>query len=99
MTLTQKITRVAAATTAEDILESDPKTVASGEKEKQDDKNLQSKHCDKTIAEWIGQPFKPPLRNEDEEDEDKEEDFGDPLASIEDVSPVDKYDEGCEDDW
>ena len=34
MTLTQKITRAAAATTAEDILESDPKTVASGEKEK-----------------------------------------------------------------
>ena len=37
-----------------------------------------------------------PLRNEDEEDEDKEEDFSAPLASTEDGSPGDKDDGGCE---
>ena len=37
MTLTRKVTReAAAAKTAKDILESDPKTVASGEMEKED---------------------------------------------------------------
>ena len=39
------------------------------------------------------------MRNKDEEDEDKEEDASAPLASIEDVSPGDKDDEGFEDYW
>ena len=68
-----------------------------GEKENEDDKNAQSKERDKSIAEWIGRPFKPPSRNEDEGDEDKEEDVGDPLDSIEYRSSGDKDDEGCED--
>ena len=51
MILIQKGTRAAAAeATAEDILQSDPKMVASGEEEKEDDKNLESKGRDKSIA-------------------------------------------------
>ena len=69
MTLTRKGARLAAAT-AKDILESDRKTVASGEKGKEDEESLERKKRDKTIAEWIDRLFKPPLRNEDEEDED-----------------------------
>ena len=84
------------AATVKDILESDPKTVASGEKEKEDDKNLESKERDKSIAEWIGRPFKLPSRNEDEEDYDKEEGVSAPLASIEDDPPGDKDNEGRE---
>ena len=42
MTLTWKETR-AAADTAEDILQSDPKSVASGKEEEDDDENLESK--------------------------------------------------------
>ena len=38
------------------------------------------------------------MRNKDEEDEDKEENFVAPLASIEDVSPGNKAIEGCGDD-
>ena len=34
--------------------------------------------------------LQPPLRNEDEEDGDKEEDVGDPLASTEHSFPSDK---------
>ena len=55
------------AATTEDILESDPETVTSGEKEKEDDENSESNKCDKSIAEWIGRPFKPPSRKKDEE--------------------------------
>ena len=63
MTLTRKVTReAAAAKTAKDILESDPKTVASGEMEKEDDENLESKERDKVIAYWISRPLKPPLK-------------------------------------
>ena len=51
MTLTQKGTRVAAASTAEDILETDPETVASGKKEKEDDISLDNKRRDKAIGE------------------------------------------------
>ena len=64
MTLSQKETRTAAATAmARDILEFDPKTVGSGEKEKDDDTNSEIKMRDEAIAEWIGRPFKPYLRN------------------------------------
>ena len=89
---------------AEDILDSDPKSVASGEKEKEDDENLESKKREKAIVEWIGRPLKPPWGNKDE-DEDEDEDIeyeqeyiGSPVASIEDDSPSNKDDEDCEED-
>ena len=65
MTLTQKGTRAEAAT-AEDILESELKSIARSKKEKEDDENLEIKKRKKAIAEWIGRPLKPPSRNEDE---------------------------------
>ena len=100
MTLTRKGAREAtAASTAKDILESNPKTVTISKKENQEDEILESKKCDKAIAEWIGQPFKPPSRNKDKEDEDKEEDFNAPLASTDDGSHGNKDDEGFEDNW
>ena len=68
MTLTRKGTRAAAAgVTTEDILDSDPETVASGETEKEYKQDLEGKKRDKSIAERIGQPFKPTSRNKDEE--------------------------------
>ena len=60
---------------------------------------MESKKGDKSIAEWIGRPFKSPSRNEYEEVEDKEEDVDAPLASTEDGSPGKEDDEGCEEDW
>ena len=73
MTITQKATRASALTpTDEDILQSDPKIVASGEEEKEDDENQESEKREKSIAEWIGRPLKPPSSNKVEEDEDKE---------------------------
>ena len=82
MTLTQKGTRSAAAVaTTEDILETDPETFASGEKENEDDENSEIKKRDKPVAEWIGRPFKPPSCNEDEEDEEEEEYFCTSLSS------------------
>ena len=84
MTITWKGARSAEeAATARDILESDPKSVASGKKEKEYDKNLESKKRDKSIAEWIGWPFKLPSHNKDKEEEDEEEDVGAHLASTE----------------
>ena len=67
---------------AEDILESYPKTVARAKREKGDYKILLIKKRNKSIMEWIGRPFKPPLRNEDKEYEDEEEDIGASLESI-----------------
>ena len=78
MTLTRKGTRAAA--TAEDILQSNHKSVASGEEEKEDDENLESEKREKDIAEWIDRPLKLASSNEDEEDEDEEEDAGATLA-------------------
>ena len=97
MTLTQKGTRAATAT-AEDVLQSNPKSAASGKEEKEDDEISESKERDKAIAEWIGRPLKPPSSNKDKEDEDEEKDVGAPLASTENGSPGDKDDEGREDD-
>ena len=94
MTLTQKGTRVASAETTKYILESDHKIVVSSVKEKEDDKNLESKKRKKAIAEWIVGNFKPPLRNKDEEYEGKEEDVGDPLASTDGGSPGEQDNEG-----
>ena len=82
MTLTQKGTRAtAAAATAEDILKSYPKTVASGKKEKEDEENLESKKRDRAITEWISRPSKLPSHNEDKEYEDEIEYVGAHLAS------------------
>ena len=78
ITLTQKGTGAEAAT-AKDISESDPKTVVSGKKEKEDDENLESKKRDKSTAECISWPFKPPSQNKDKENEDGEEKVGAPL--------------------
>ena len=99
MKLPQKVTRAAAAATTEDILQSDPKRVASGKEEKEEDENLESKKREKAIAEWNGRTFKPPLSNEDEEDKEKEEDFGAPIASTENVSPGDKDNKVHKDNW
>ena len=51
---------------------------------------MESKKRNKVIAEWIGRPFKPPSRNEDKEDEEKEEYVGAPLDSTEDGPPGNK---------
>ena len=48
------------AALAGDILESEPESVASGEKEKEDDGNLESKKHEKAITPCIGLPLKPP---------------------------------------
>ena len=98
MKRTQKGARAAvAAATADDILESAPKSVASGRKEKEEDGNLESKKRKKAITEWIGRPLKPPLHSKDKEDEDEEEDVGAPLDSTEQGSTRDKENEGRED--
>ena len=55
---------------------------------------MESKKRDRSIAGWIGRPFKPPLRNEDEEDENEEEYSVAPLSSTKDGSPRDKANEG-----
>ena len=60
---------------------------------------MESKKRNKSIAEWIGRPFKSPSRNKDEEDKDGGEDVGAPLASTEDGYPSYKDVEGPEDDW
>ena len=86
------------AYTAEDILESNSKKVASSEQEKNDDKNLESKKRDKAIAEWIRRPSGTPLRNEGKDDEDKEYDVSAPIASTEYSSTRDEDDEGHEDE-
>ena len=96
MTLTQEVKRAAAAT-AEDILQSDHESIPSREEEKEDVESSEIKKREKYIAKWILQPLKMPLRNKDEEDEDKEEDVGAPLASTEDGPPGDEDDEGHED--
>ena len=62
MALTRKVTRAAAAT-AKDILQPDPKSVASSEEERKDDENLGSEKRKKSIVEWIDRPLKPPLSN------------------------------------
>ena len=79
MTLTLIGTRAVAA--AEDILESESGSFASGENEKEDDGSSECKKLKKSIAEWIVRPLKPPSYDKDEEDEEKEEDVGAPLDS------------------
>ena len=73
MTLTQKVTRTAAAT-AEEFLQSDHKSVADGEEVEEYDATSDSKKCKRDISDWTSRPCKPPSSNEDEEAEDKEED-------------------------
>ena len=98
MTLTQKGSRAATvAAMAEDILESDPETFASGKKEKDDDENSEIKKRDKAIAEWIGQPFKPPSRNKDKEDEDERKIFWCPSSFNRRTLPGETDDEGFAD--
>ena len=60
---------------------------------------MDSKKRERDIADWIGRPYKPPSRNEDEEAEGKEEDVGATQASTEDKSLIKEYEEGREFDW
>ena len=97
MTLTQKITRVAAAAaTAEEFLKSDHECVANGEEVKEVDATSDSKKRERDIAEWICRPHKPSSSNEDDEAEGKEEDFDATQASTEYNYHINKYKEGCE---
>ena len=85
---TQKGNKAAtAASLGRDILESDPESVASGKREKEDDVNLESNQKrEKSSAARIGRPLKFPSRNEDGDYEDEEEES----------SPSYKYNEGRE---
>ena len=70
---TWTLTRSAAAA-AGGILESDPKIVSSGEKEKEYDGNSENiQKRDKVIVTRIGRPLKLPPHNEDEYYKEKEE--------------------------
>ena len=97
MTLTRKGTRAAAAATPEDFIQYDHEQVTNREEEKEDDENPDREKHERDIVERISQPLKPPSINKDEEDEGQEEDVGATLASTEDTPPVDKDDEGNED--
>ena len=67
-----------------------------GKEVKEYDKTLDSEKCERGIAEWIGQPRKSPLSNEDKEAEGKEEYVGSTQSSTEDKSHFDEYEERCE---
>ena len=82
---------------AGDILASDPKNVANGEKQKEDDGKSESKKRKRAIAARINRPLKFTSRNKDKEDKDKEEDFHSPLYSTEEGSPGNEEDKGSED--
>ena len=43
---------------AEDVLQSDPKIVASGKEEREDNENMEREKHKKAIAKWIEQPLK-----------------------------------------
>ena len=91
MTVTQKGTREAAAVaTSKEFQKSDHKSVAKGKEEVEEDSTLDSKKLERDIADWIGRPREPPLRNEDEEAEGKGEDIGTTQASTEESSPIDE---------
>ena len=99
MTVTRKGTRaVAAAPTAsaEEFPQFDHESVVNGEEVKEDDETLDSKKRKRDITEWIGRPRKPPSSNEDEEAEGEEEEVGATQATIEENSPINKYEEGRE---
>ena len=83
MKLTRKGTRAAAAAMAKDFPQSDHESVANGKEVEEDDAILDNEKCERDIADWIGQPCKPPSSNEDEEAEGDEEDVGATQASIE----------------
>ena len=72
MTVTRKRKREAAASaTAEEFLKYDHKSVANGEEVEEDDSTSDSEKRKRDIADWIGRPREPPLRNKDEEAEGK----------------------------
>ena len=97
MTLTQKVTRAAAAAdTAKEFLQYYHKSVVNGKEVEEDDATLDSKKRKRYIADWIGRHLKTPPSNEDEEAEVEEEDVGATQSSTEDNSPIEEYEEGCE---
>ena len=75
----------------EEFLKSDHKSVANGEEIEEDNSNLDSKKRERDIAYWIGRPCKPPLSNEDKEDEGRKRDVGSTQASTDYNSPIDEY--------
>ena len=81
MTLTQKVTRAAAAAKAEEFLHFDHKIVANDEEVEENDKTLDIEKRERGIAKWIGRPRKPLLSNEDMEAEGEEEYVGSTQAS------------------
>ena len=97
MTLTRKGTRAeATAAIVEEFLQYDYKIIANSKEVQEDDATSDSKKRERDIADWIGRPRKPPLSNEDDEYEGKEEHVGATKASTEDNSPIDEYEEGRE---
>ena len=94
MTLARRTRKLTKATApARDILDSEPKSVVSGEEEEEDGGYSESKKKrDKAITARTGRPHEPPSRNDDEDYDDKEGE-GSP-GSKED----DGHDDDCEDD-
>ena len=84
---------------AKESQNSDHESVANGKEEEEENSTSDSEKRDRDIADWIGQPRKPPLRNQDEEYEGEEEDDGATQASTEDNSRIKEYEEGREFDW
>ena len=82
MTVTRKVTReAAAAATAKEFLQSKHESVVNNEEVEADDSISYSEKRERDIADWIGQPRKPPSSNKDKEAEGEEEDSGATQAS------------------
>ena len=100
MTVTQKVTREStAAAMVKKFQKYNHESVANDKEEEEEDSTLDSKNHERDIADWIGRPREPLLRNEDKEDESEEEDVGATQASTEDNHPINKYEEGRDFEW
>ena len=65
MTITRKVTKAAAVSTAKEFLQSDHKSVANGEEIEEDDATSDGEKRERDIADWIVQLCKPPLSDKD----------------------------------
>ena len=82
MTVTRKGKRAAAsASTAEEFLQYDYKSIANSKEVQEDDATSDSKKRERDIADWIFRPREPPSSNKYEEAEGEEEDVGYTQAS------------------
>ena len=100
MTVTQNVTRgAAAAITAKVSQKSEHESVADGEEEEEEDSTSDGEKRERDIADWIGRPREPPSSNKDEEAKGKEEDVGATQALIEDNSPINENEEDREFYW